>query len=396
LIAFDRIAIRVARVARAFDARCMLLRSLAFLAALATTFAACTPRSDHYGSCGAGCQSGYVCVEGVCRASCNPACGAGLVCVVTSASATCVLGDAATGDVADATRFDTGASDVADDLVSIDGPVASDAPDAADDAMDGAATDANDDGAVDATADAGPPCGHAGEMCCGNFCVSGLACDGTSTCVAITRDPNECSRASDCAASDVCGGPTTCGDHGCFVCETSPGAAPFGAPCMAPSECATGVCRGQRCTIPCDLGGTGDADCAARDPNYVCTQLLYRTGTAPMTTIVALGTCRQACARLADCTVAGETCLPQLNYATNAMQFICGITSGTVAAGGACASGSECQSLLCVPGVGPGGAGACTAPCVTDADCPAAASHCAPISWTRPDGTGQSGHGCLP
>jgi hypothetical protein len=355
----------------------MFLRSLAFAFTLATTLAACTMNSGPYGSCGsAGCQAGYTCVEGVCRP----------------------VDAAASNDATDAIASDTSTADVTNDLVNEDADdvIASDADNDAGDAVTDA-DDASTDSAADVPVDAGPPCGHAGEMCCGNFCTAGLACDGTSTCVAFTREANECTRPSDCTGGQACGGPTTCTDHGCFVCEAPPGPAAFGDACVSPNDCATGVCRGQRCTIACDLGGTGNADCAALSPNYICTQLLFRTGTAPMTTIVALGTCRQSCARLADCTRAGETCLPQLNFATNTMDFICGVSSGTVPAGGPCDNGGQCQSLLCVPGaLGDGGTGACTAPCVNDSDCPSAASHCVPISWTRPDGTGQSGHGCLP
>jgi hypothetical protein len=325
---------------------------------------------------------------------------------VANSVATCITADVFTADATfdvptdgpSPDAFDSGPFDTAPSTDVSD--AGADATMTNDDIVDVLAIDAIDttDAAGDVSADAAPSCGGAGESCCyGSFCNSGLECNGSSVCQPITRAANECTRSADCTSGQACGGPMTCTDHGCFQCEAPPGTAAFGGACTTAADCATGVCRGQHCTIACDLGGTGDADCNAAAAGYICAQVLYRSGTAPMTTIVALGTCRLGCLRNGDCTAAGESCIPQLNDATNTLDFICGVSSGTSTAGQPCSSGTDCQSYLCVPGYGDGGTGGvCTAPCGSDADCPSAAPHCTAITWARPDGSAQPGHGCLP
>ena len=63
--------------------------------------------------------------------------------------------------------------------------------------------------------------------------------------------------------------------------------------------------------------------------------------------------------------------------------------------GTACNDGTTCSSELCLPGAFTDGGGACTAPCVTSADCPAAAPLCAPITYDTPSGAAQPGNGCV-
>ncbi len=392
-----------------------LPRALLFALLVSVGAVACTSTSSSV--CTPACRTGYTCVGGSCVTGCNPPCGAGQVCSGYGAGAYCTAADVTVGDAT--YPLDTvGPNDgTPPGDTQGDGNVTSDAaldgnadvaeaalgdvqtPDGSGldvSASDATGTDAAAVDVVDVVIDAGPPCGHPGEMCCyTTFCQPGNLCS-AGVCQAIVRATGECTRSSDCASGQVCTGPTTCGDHGCFVCATPPGTTPFGGACTSASECATGVCRGRRCTVPCDLGPTANADCAAHSAGYICTQLLFSSGTAPNTTVVALGACRQSCARNADCTLP-EVCLPQLNYATNTMDFICGTSSITAPAGTACTSGSECQSFLCVPGAGAdGGTGACTAPCLTSVDCPATATRCVDITWSRPAGGGQPGHGCLP
>lgn len=374
-------------------------QSLFFASLLSLAIGACTSTPSPV--CTPACRAGFSCVRNVCVSDCNPPCGPGQACSGYGAAALCIAGDVTATDASDSLDTpgptDAISRDAQDDLPDGLDAVADVVDAAAVDAalLDVRATDAVNPDAFDAAADAGPPCGHAGEPCCyTTFCQPGFLC-AAGSCQAIVRSTGECTRSSDCAAGQACIGPTTCGDHGCFQCAASSGSTPFAGACTVAAECASGVCRGQRCTVACDLGPTADADCASHHMGYQCTQLLYRTGTAPSTTLVALGVCRQSCERNADCT-APEVCLPQLNDATNTMDFICGVSSVTRTAGSTCASGSECQSFLCVPGVGDGGAGACTAPCLTSMDCPAAAARCVDITWSRPDGGGQPGHGCLP
>jgi hypothetical protein len=282
----------------------------------------------------------------------------------------------------------------ADATVTMDVPTA-DAP-VTDVPIDTATTDSAGDTAMPDGADgSATACGHTGEACCGTrYCVSGDECY-ANACRMYVRAANECNRPQDCAPGQACTGPTICGMHGCFQCVAPSGTAAFGAACVANTDCASGVCRGGKCTIACALGGTGNADCAAASSGYVCTELNYAVGATGMTSVVALGVCRRGCARNGDC-AAPDVCEPSLNYASDQLDFICAQTSSTGVAGTTCVTGNDCQSLLCVAGGGPMGRAVCTAPCQTNADCPATASVCTDLVWLRPSGGTQPGRGCLP
>jgi hypothetical protein len=400
---------RVARCRPLIDPVRMTFLRIPLLAAV-LALAACTSSSASP-NCYPACRAGFVCAGGACVPECNPPCASGQTCVGSGATAVCIGYDASTPDVpaivdapvtdvpvatdtgpsGDAVAMDA-ANDASEDTALDGGVTDGSSLDAS--GLDATGADASTLDAMDASADAPPPCGHAGEPCCyTSFCNAGLSCT-SGSCVPITRAAGECSAPSDCTGGQVCAGPSTCTDHGCFQCVAATGTTAYGGACTVGTDCASGVCAAGHCSMACVPGAAGNAACAAHTPGQLCGQVLYRTGTAPAITTVALGVCRTGCQRLADCTVPGENCHPLLNYATNTMDFVCGTSTGATA-GSPCMSGSECQSFLCVGGVLDGG-GACTAPCVTNTDCPAAAPRCVGISWLRPDGTGQSGMACLP
>jgi hypothetical protein len=423
----------------------MRTSSLAILAGAAFLLSSCgnnPPPVSRY--CNPECRLGYFCNDGTCVSYCNPPCNTGESCVPATTDAG-AGGDAATEipapgpvrwtceTVADSGQpgdvpVDTATPD--DTALPTDGPAPDDVPtadtgvgpvdgggmDAGMDvvvAMDGPALDVGADSvAVDGPRDAGidvtPPCGHASERCCGpvdagTACLPGSICV-TGTCVAITRDPGECSRPADCPSGQSCVGPQTCTDHGCYRCAAPTGTGVFGATCTYGTDCRSGVCARGRCTVACAVGTTGDADCAAVDPGYLCSQLNYRSTLADggYSPVMALGLCTQRCARNADCD-GGRVCMPLLNYLTDRMDFICGTTTATGTAGTPCVDGRTCQASICVPGAIPPApdastmpGAACTAPCVMNADCPSAAPDCVELTYLRPSGGLQPGRGCLP
>ena len=60
----------------------------------------------------------------------------------------------------------------------------------------------------------------------------------------------------------------------------------------------------------------------------------------------------------------------------------------------ACTNGTQCQASICIPNAS-GSGGTCTAPCVTNADCPSAAPMCVDLAYGRPSGATQPGRGCV-
>jgi Cys-rich repeat protein len=103
----------------------------------------------------------------------------------------------------------------------------------------------------------------------------------------------------------------------------------------------------------------------------------------------------RGCARNADCT-GGQVCHPALNRVTDRVDFICQDTPAmTSPAGVPCTSGETCQSSLCPPARVAGRPSVCTAPCVTDGDCPAAAPRCLDYPVARPGGAAQTARGCF-
>ena len=356
------------------------------------------------GGCFPACRVGTVCApSGVCVDACNPPCTGGQVCVGSGAAAMCV----APGTDAGTPATDTPSS--TDVPVGVDvGAPANDVPAAVDAPTSDVPVTATDAGAPD---DATPTnCGHPGEACCVmRACYGGAAC-ANNVCVApFARQTGECSSPSDCAAPQVCTGRFTCAagvdagvaDAGnaayrvCWLCGTSTGTAAFGAACTTTTDCVTGVCTDGSCTVPCAPGDAGDAQCQAHGANYRCFALYSQEGGtgAPITT---LGVCSPTCARDSDCT-GGRACVPRLNYFTNRMEFACATTTRTGTIGAACnpSGTATCRNVLCV-GTTSATMGYCTAPCTSDADCPAAAPACGSIFFTRPDGHDQPGRACAP
>lgn len=356
-------------------------------------------------NCFPACRAGTVCSpSGVCVSACNPACGAGETCEGAGASARCV---AATdgGATTDAPVTPTDGGNGTDGGVLTDAGSPSDLgvppTDAPVTPSDGAAADAHV-----------PPmnCGMPGQACClGRGCLGGGYCEG-AMCRAPVRQTGECSRNADCPTGQTCGGLFTCtggadggvGDagpintRGCFLCGMPPGAGAYGAACTNAGSCASGLCSGGRCTEACEFGSAGDTACAAHGPNHRCLNLFFTpTAMAPVTT---LGVCAPICQRDADC-AAGTACMPRLNYFADRMDFACVTPAGTLTGspGDACnpSGTTTCRNILCVQ-TGSATTGYCTSPCLTDADCPAAAPRCAEITLSRPSGMPQGGRSCGP
>ncbi len=256
--------------------------------------------------------------------------------------------------------------------------------------------------------DGGLTCGHPGQSCCNyRFCGAGVECDAvisggsitSSMCSAYTRGALECDRPSDCTGGQQCAAGF-CGMRACFQCTHPTGTTAVGGLCSDASQCTTGNCAMGQCTDPC----TTDADCTVLGTGWACTALTY-SGLSSSTTsesYVTHGTCARGCQRNGDCTT-GQSCSPNLNYLTDHMDFICraifeipqadGGVRQADPAGVMCTSGSTCQSFLCLP-EGTMGVSYCTAPCITDSDCPTAAPHCNTLSVFTPSGALQSLHGC--
>lgn len=259
------------------------------------------------------------------------------------------------------------------------------------------------------TPDGPAPCGRVGQPCC-----SELSCFPEAECVdlvcrAVTRILGQCDHATDCPRmGETCTGLAVCGTRTCYRCGTPPGMRGFDSACMTYSECGTGLCfpncvtepcTNRRCTVPCRIGTTGDAECAARMPGYVCEASIYYSGgggdSGTTERWVTLGHCVRGCARDADCNE-GRACVPTLDLLLDRTKFVCRFTTRTGATGGPCTDGRDCRSSLCIPGVLPMGRGACTTPCMTDADCPTAAPLCIEFPLFTPSGAFQNVRGCLP
>jgi hypothetical protein len=82
----------------------------------------------------------------------------------------------------------------------------------------------------------------------GDACFYAGHCDG-GPCLQTRDDPvlYFCSRA--CSRDRDCPDAMTCTVDGCRYPEPSPGA--LGSPCMADSQCTSGTCREQACTVSC-------------------------------------------------------------------------------------------------------------------------------------------------
>lgn len=262
---------------------------------------------------------------------------------------------------------------------------AADAGDAASPPMDGAADAILDAAAADAGREPGEPCqpggcrrgecvhGVCSTVCaadqdcgdpalvcvarggagrCTRRCATGADCDGLVCAVdgpergfCVAPGPGSpgaaCEVREDCTGWICSGGVClalcqdgTCGPgqaclplHTQSVCVAA-GAGADEAPCAAGADCATGVCRGGRCTAACPAG-----DC----PNdRVCI------------TYDGVRLCERRCADSADCAGTG-LCVAA------GVERLC-VTRGPVAAGGACADDRDCADGHCA-------AGTCAPPC---------------------------------
>ncbi len=378
--------------------------------------------------CVPACRDGYACSFGNCVSACNPPCGPTELCAVVASIPGCVSRDAAAPTDATAPPVDvvippmdaSAGTDVwpmdvtAPDDGSLPPDASTDAPVMDAPGMDGAHTDtptgtdvspASDGDVFDVGTlpDTTPvPCGALGQLCCDTLaCLGGLICDTSAGhCVTLMSQPGECHRASDCHGGSVCGGPSGCAPRWCYLCQVAMGVARWDAPCTGASQCASGVCFRGHCSAACDFGGTGDADCTAIAAGSRCVAMIF--GLPPISdagipaTWQTFGACTPGCARNADCG-AGRVCLPTANLLLDRLDLTCGTTTVAGTAGTPCTDGSTCASGLCILGAfADGGGGACTAPCVTNADCPAAAPVCSPITYETPSGGPQPGNGCLP
>nr|MBK7068503.1 hypothetical protein [Deltaproteobacteria bacterium] len=360
----------------------MRLRGWIGLATLWLGSGGCSGNAEADGAmsaCVPSCRSGYACVGGSCVSACNPPCAGHETCVSSGTVATCRSDDAGTAAV-DAT------SPKSDVGPGVDATAVPDATAPSD---------------VVAPAD-GSACGRPGETCCDlRYCAMGGECVATvrdgaivgGTCRVAPAGVNECARPEDCTgAGEVCGGPVVSGAHLCFQCGRSTGTLGLLAACTSSAMCASGLCSLRQCSTPCAT----DAECATRSPGAVCTAVRYaNTISATESVFVTRTVCVRGCARNADCP-GGQVCHPVLNRVTDHLDFICQDTPAmTGPAGTPCTSGETCQSALCPAALMAGRPSVCTAPCVIDADCPAAAPRCADYLVARPSGAAQPARGCF-
>lgn len=422
-----------------------------FVGALTTLAIACgDTEAPSSASCTPECRSGFVCALGECISACNPPCARGEHCTGTGSAVACVADGVDGGSLSDVQGpADASADGAPPDVSAVDGgmtdvPVGKDVStttDTGDDAADvgadlgmDAAVDVEMDAGIDAGMDSGVDvsaldvatdvtpadvvvdvarpdvfrpdvpvdapahCGYPGEACCiGIACVPGAECF-SERCVAIARGSAECDHPGVCPSGLACIGLQFCGQRSCYQCGIARGTVPFGVECMNGAQCATGVCDRGRCTTACTIGSTGDSECAARSAGWICAQRIYGVlaadGGAPEG-FVTLGSCVQSCARNADCT-GGRACLPTVNYLNDRISFLCNTTDRTGAVGTRCDLPEQCQSGLCVPVGTSGGGTVCTAPCVSNSDCPTSAPVCERISLVTPAGEFQAIRGCLP
>src|SRR5581483_11745340 len=125
---------------------------------------------------------------------------------------------------------------------------------------------------------------------------------------------------------------TGCADRWCMLCQTITGVGHWNTDCTSNEQCASGVCFRGRCSAACDLGMTGDTDCASVAPGSLCVGLLY--GLLPIddagmpASWLTFGACAPSCMRNGDCT-GGRVCLPTANLIIDRLHFTCGTTTRT-------------------------------------------------------------------
>ncbi len=244
------------------------------------------------------------------------------------------------------------------------------------------ATDATPDAPPPPPPDAGPDATPAVTPCRGP-----QECSPGEVCVVSGPASGTCRAEGPGAAGEPCAAPEECGSWACFggrclarcdeaecpegsacltlhtqsVCvDAGPGGDE--APCGRGADCASGVCRGGRCTVTCGVG----LDC----PNdRSC--LLYET--------VAL--CERSCATSADCGPEGVCLLV-------AGRRICEIR-GDLPPEAPCERDAECAGGRCQQG-------ACATPCAADGSCPAQTVCVRDITGSacRPAGPASDGAPC--
>ena len=236
-------------------------------------------------------------------------------------------------------------------------------------------------------------------------CAEGLLCAVQGPAAGFCVAPGSgaagagCETREDCA-SWVCGGGQclgTCRDGGCrsdttcLALHTQSVCVPAGdagdeAACRRGADCATGVCRGGRCTTGCGVGVDcpNDRVCLLYETVALCERRCADSGDCGETGVCLATTGRRLCATrgsgapgtacdghrecasghcaLGACTASCRDGCPD---ATACVTDIAGAACRPAGAGGPaspCTSGEQCASGVC-------GGGACSSDCAQDADC---------------------------
>lgn len=319
------------------------------------------------------------------------------------------------GAPTDAESIDAEARDAAvGDAEPADGALADAEPaDLGPDAAGPADAELADAGAGDA-ADGGAPDGGPVD--------AGAAADAGALDGAVGRDAGgPCARSADCNPDERCGRVRVVNNTVVILCgpPNPPPAGPVGASCSGDLQCADGLCLDD-VVGECAVGCGDDADCPS---GFTCVGYRYDPGA------VIVQACTRSCRRDGDCSAsrAGNVCNTQSWTApggASRFTLACSLPLGPEPIGGACASGADCASALCLTtrrgsctssaacGLGQaclcangqpppcaGGAGAsctsaeCTAPCRTASDCVSplptnALTTCSSsVSFRLPDGS---------
>lgn len=253
------------------------------------------------------------------------------------------------------------------------------------------------------------------------FCVAPGAGEGGAACASREDCASWICTGGVCAeACDPSGVPSACGaDARCLALHTQAVCVPIGegddeAPCATGADCATGVCRGGRCSTDCPNGACGnDRSCIAFDTLNLCERRCATsadcgsTGICQPSTAGPLCVTRGAADDGAPCSEGAQcasgrcqadrcaarcpdgVCPPGRACVTDISGPVCRL-AGAVELGGACERGLDCLSgvcaggrcaLDCADGTCPAGTRCtrfaegrfCFSACTEDADCPEAA-----------------------
>ncbi len=251
---------------------------------------------------------------------------------------------------------------------------------------------------------------------------AGAATDAGALDGAVGRDAGgPCARSADCNPDERCGRVRVVNNAVVTLCgpPNPPPAGPVGTSCSGDMQCADGLCLDD-VVGECAVGCGDDADCPS---GFTCVGYRYDPGA------VIVQACTRACRRDGDCSASrvGNVCNTQSWTApggASRFTLACSLPLGPEPIGGACSSGADCASALCLTtrrgsctssaacGLGQaclcangqpppcaGGAGAsctsaeCTAPCRTASDCVSplptnALTTCSSsVSFRLPDGS---------